>query len=55
MMMEDELRNVFNVFDMDGSGYILYVELKLVSLFVYNVLLEIISDKVIVFSNFLVE
>ena len=55
MTMEDELRNAFNVFDMDGSGYISHAELKLVSLFAHNALSEIISDKVIVPSNLLVE
>ena len=28
MTMEDELRNAFNVFDKDGSGYISSQELK---------------------------
>ena len=28
MTMEDELRNAFNVFDKDGSGYISSDELK---------------------------
>ena len=31
MTMEDELRNAFNVFDSDGSGYISSDELKQVN------------------------
>lgn len=31
MTMEDELRNAFNVFDKDGSGYISSEELKQVT------------------------